>query len=319
MSTLGYIALFGTLWCVLAIVWLAGLGEGKPRWMHWSHALAPIAVILLARLLPAADSLVAPLVAWLTLGAAVWATVSVAWIVSSALRNHGIMDVAYPLAGFVPVFALYRIPGDYSTRRAVIVVLMAIWAARLAMHIGRNHLSRGETQPYAKWRTVFGPRWWWWSYFQIYLLQGTLVWIWLLPAAFALTAPGDAPQPLDVVALVVWAVGFAFQAIGDAQLVRFKRDPANRGRILHTGLWSLTRHPNYFGEAMMWASLAIFALAHPLGLIGAFGALYAVWFMAYGSATPMMERHMLKSRPGFAEYAARVPRFVPRLPMRRDQ
>lgn len=305
--------LLGVLWCVVAIVWLASVGKAKPRWMHWLHAAVPLVALIAYRLMPG-DTLGT----WLVMGAAAWAMVSLAWVAGSALRNHGVMDVAYPLAAFAPILAAYRIHGEWSTRHTVIVLLVALWALRLALHVGVSNLPRGETEPYAKWRVTFGARWWWLSYFHVHMLQGTLIWIWLLPAALAMAAPGGALGVLDGIAIGVWGIGFLFQAAGDAQLRRFKRDPANRGKVMDSGLWSLTRHPNYFGETLMWGALALFALAHPLGIIGMVSVAYVVWFMAFGSATPMLERHMMKTKPGYAEYAARVPRFMPRCGPRRS-
>ena len=143
------------------------------------------------------------------------------------------------------------------------------------------------------------------------MLQGVLCWVWSAVLVFAFAAPNQHFTPLDGVAVAVWLVGFVFQAGGDRQLARFKRDPANKGKLFQGGLWSLTRHPNYFGEAVMWWAYFLFALAHPWGFITIVSPLYATWFMASGSAAPGNERHMRKTRPDYEDYARRVPQFFP--------
>jgi steroid 5-alpha reductase family enzyme len=107
-------------------------------------------------------------------------------------------------------------------------------------------------------------------------------------------------------------VGFVFEAGGDWQLTRFKRHRTDPSQLLNTGLWSLTRHPNYFGQTCMWWGYGVFALAHPWGWLSVFPLAYVTWFMNKGSATSLMERHMIKTKPGYAEYCDNVPAFFPR-------
>ena len=106
--------------------------------------------------------------------------------------------------------------------------------------------------------------------------------------------------------------GFTLQTAADQQLAAFKRNGANRGKLLDTGVWSLVRHPNYLGEALMWWGVCAFALAHPLGALTVFAPLYVTWFMGYASAAPYKERHMARTRPeAWAAYCRRTPRFLP--------
>ena len=223
------------------------------------------------------------------------------------------MDVIYPIVpAAVGAFALSQAPVAPGAHGIVVAVLVAIWAVRLVAHMmfTRGNLA-SEPEPYASLRRKFGARWPVWGFFSVYMLQGVLCWIWSAVLVFALTAPDQHFTSLNLVAVAVWLVGFVFQAGGDRQLARFKRDPANKGKLFQGGLWSLTRHPNYFGEAVMWWGYFLFALAHPWGFITIVSPLYATWFMASGSAAPGNERHMRKTRPDYEDYARRVPQFFP--------
>jgi len=142
--------------------------------------------------------------------------------------------------------------------------------------------------------------------------QGVLVWGWALPLVFALARPAAA-LAWNALGLLALAAGVAFEADADWQLARHRADPARRGTVLQSGLWALSRHPNYFGEALVWWGFFLFALSHPWGWIGIASPLYVTWFMTQGSATRMTDAYLHKHRPDYAAYAARVPAFWPRL------
>ncbi len=306
-------AVAGIAWCLLALIWMRGLGQlTKVHWMHRLHALMPVACMIALAAWPL-DAVWRQLLSdWLFSGLFVIALLTPVWIWTVRVRNSGVMDVVYSLTVLVPVWLeAWRQPALSSTQ-LLMLGLMTLWSARLVRHASQTNLgARGEQQPYASWRAQFGRRWWWWSYFQVFLLQGGIVWVWILPVVLALNAPPAPFSGLDLLATLLWLVGFAFQAGGDWQLARFKADPSNRGRVLQSGLWAWTRHPNYFGESLMWWGLFVFGLAHPLGWLGMIGPLYATWFMSVGSAAAMLDRHMLRTKPDYADYVRRVPGFCP--------
>jgi steroid 5-alpha reductase family enzyme len=186
---------------------------------------------------------------------------------------------------------------------------------RYTLYILWRNLPHGEDPRYARWRQRAGNRFWWWSYFQIFLLQGVIIWFWATPLALGMAAPGPIGFWHTAGALV-WLVGFVFEAGGDWQLTHFKRHRKDPSQLLNTGLWGLTRHPNYFGQTCMWWGYGVFALAHPWGWLSVFPLAYVTWFMNKGSATSLMERHMVKTKPGYAHYCATVPAFFPRLRLR---
>ena len=300
-------------WLLLATIWLLALEKtAKAKWMHRLHALLPAGILAIALVSPAGSGVAQLSLQWLLAGAMMLAILTPVWVLSLVTRNAGTMDVAYSLTASLTALGLVLVDGHYSTRQMLFLLLVVIWSARLVAHASSTNLGQTqEQQPYASWRKNNGQRWWWWSYFQVFLLQGGLIWIWVLPMVMTINAePGPLTRP-DILAIAIWSTGFAFQAGGDWQLKRFKCDRANKGKVLQNGLWSLTRHPNYFGEATMWWGYFVFGLAHPLGWIAIVGPLYVTWFMSKGSAAAMLDRHMLRTKPDYAAYVERVPGFFP--------
>ena len=239
------------------------------------------------------------------------ALLSLVWLISLAKRDAGIMDVAYPMAAAVPVLVLLVLRGSWSSHEVVVAVLVGLWSTRMSLHIGWRNSGHGEDARYAAWRKRFGRQWWWWSYFMVFAMQGVMIWLWSI-GLVAATAVG--PRPLGwqhALALLLFAVGFGFQALGDLQLERFKRQRTDRSKVLDTGVWSLSRHPNYFGESVVWWSFAALGLVHPWGWLALICPLYVTWFMSAGSATPMQERYLQRTKPAYADYRRRVPVFFP--------
>lgn len=296
-------------WTLLAVIWLIfAWREPRGRAWHLVLAVAPLVGFALALAGPAWIVPVASI--WLVIGGGILAAVIVAWVLGTATRNHGMMDIVYPLTALAGALAGAAYVG-FDVWIAAALAPIGVWSLRLAIQT-YGHNSNSEREPYASWRRRFGAKWLWWSFFQVHLLQGVTVWIWCAPIAFAFAAPEPRPLWPLVLGGAIWLVGFALQAVADNQLATFKREAANRGKLLDTGVWAFVRHPNYLGEALMWWGLFAFALGHLLGLLAMFAPIYATWFMGYASAAPFKERHMARTRPeAWAEYCRRTPRFMP--------
>jgi steroid 5-alpha reductase family enzyme len=241
------------------------------------------------------------------------------WLVSVRLRNAGIVDVAWGPAFLVGAAVGLGIGSGLLERRVLVFFLVAVWAIRLAWHIGRRNAGRPEDYRYAAFRERFGPeRYWWFSLFQVFWLQAAFAWIVSLPVTAAMTSPTPASLGiLDALGAVLWVVGFGFEAIGDAQLSAFKADPANRGRVMDRGLWGWTRHPNYFGEAVLWWGIGAIALATEWWWAGLVGPAFITFLLLRVSGVAMLEKTIGSRREGYEEYVRRVPAFFPRPPRRR--
>jgi steroid 5-alpha reductase family enzyme len=252
-------------------------------------------------------------------GAAVTLGLMVAlWLVSLPLRDSSIVDVFWGV-GFVVLAWLYfgLTPEGPVARKLLLSVLVTVWGLRLALHILRRNWGRGEDYRYRRWREEAGDAWWWRSFFKVFLLQGVLLWVISAPLLGAQVAGGpEALGPLDYLAAIVWGVGFVFEAGGDWQLSRFKANPANRGRVLDSGLWRYTRHPNYFGDATQWWGFYLFSLAAGVWWT-VFSPVLMTVLLLRVSGVALLEKDLKDSKPGYREYVESTSAFVPMPPRRR--
>jgi steroid 5-alpha reductase family enzyme len=253
----------------------------------------------------------------LALAAATIAVGAVAlWAVSLAARDASLADRFWG-PGFVVVAALGAAFGAGApARRGLVLLLVAIWGLRLGWHIHRRNRGHGEDPRYAAMRARHGGRFGRVSLVTVFLLQAALLLVVALPLLAAATAAAPAALgALDVAAVAVWLVGFLFEAIGDAQLARFKADPANRGRVMDRGLWRYTRHPNYFGDALLGWGLFLFAAAGGAWWT-AVGPALMTWLLLRVSGVALLEKGLAASKPAYAEYVARTSAFLPWPPRR---
>lgn len=246
---------------------------------------------------------------WLQGLGAVLAALTALWLVSIPLRDVSIVDPAWGLT-FALQGAVWFTLGADGGRAGLALALVWLWALRLGLYLLWRRRGHGEDFRYQEFRRRFGPeRYWWLSLFQVFWLQGglsALVGLTLLGAMM-----GDAPLgALDGLGVAVWAVGFVFEAGGDWQLARFKADPENKGKLLTTGLWRYTRHPNYFGDACQWWGLGLLCVAagRPWAVVG---AALMTWLIVKVSGVALLERSLERVKPGYEDYTARTSAFVP--------
>ena len=247
--------------------------------------------------------------------AAVIALFTTLWLVSLALRNSSIVDIWWGPAILLVGITYFVSDDGVGPRGRVMLALVTIWALRLAAHIGARNIGHGEDFRYAAWRAQNPDTWWLRSYFKVFLLQGVIAWIVALPLYYAITT--DTPVRFttwDQAGALIFAIGFFFEGIGDEQLRRFKADPSNKGRVMNTGLWRYTRHPNYFGEAVLWWGLGLIGTATPGGWIGLVGPAIITFLLIRVSGVAMLEKTLRETKPGYADYIARTPAFFPRVP-----
>ncbi|NWJ74829.1 DUF1295 domain-containing protein [Pseudonocardia sp. ICBG1122] len=243
---------------------------------------------------------------------AVAVLMALAYAIGVRRGRHDGVDVVWGV-GFVWVAFVTAVtataldPTGDGWRRALVVVLVAVWGGRLARHIARRNHGKPEDRRYVdlRERGSIGRR--------VYLTQGTVMWVVSLPVQVAQygTAAAGWLVAVTVLGVLVWAVGFTFESVGDAQLARFTADPANRGEVMDRGLWRFTRHPNYFGDACVWWGLGILALHHPAGLIGLVGVAVITANLMKGTGAALLERDIADRRPGYADYVRRTSGFVP--------
>ncbi len=254
---------------------------------------------------------------YLTLGGVILGLMTLLWLVSLALKDASIVDIFWG-AGFVIVAwaAFLLAPGGWAARKVLLNILVTIWGLRLSLHILTRNWGKGEDFRYKKWREEAGGKWWWQSFFQVFALQGVLMWVISAPLTAAHLGAAANLTWLDFIAVPVWAIGFFFEAAGDWQLARFKANPANKGKVLNTGVWRYTRHPNYFGDATQWWAYYLVALA-----AGAWWTIFSPIIMTTlllrVSGVTLLEKTLKEERPGYQEYVETTSEFIPWFPRKK--
>ena len=235
------------------------------------------------------------------------------------ITDNSIVDVAYGLVSILTCWTAFLFSGGTHPRTLLLLCLVTLWGARLAIHIGlRKSGETGEDFRYRQWRQEWGKTFVWRSFLQIFMLQGAVVYVVILPVLLTIHKPGGELGLLDLAGLMVWLFGFTFETVGDWQLLRFKRDPANRGRIMQSGLWHYSRHPNYFGEAVLWWGPFLITLGTPYGVLALSSPLLIDFLLLKVSGIPMLEAKY-EGNAEFVRYKKRTNAFVPWLPRREGE
>jgi steroid 5-alpha reductase family enzyme len=234
------------------------------------------------------------------------------WLVSLRIRDVSIIDIFWGpgIAGVVDIAAIL---GQASGPRvSAALLLVNLWAVRLALHIFARH--HGEDHRYAAMRRQFGRRWWWWSLVQVFLLQAILIWFIAAPLVAAMLSGRSPPGSLDYLGIGIAMAGLLYEVLADFQLARFRLNPANKDKVMDKGLWGWSRHPNYFGEAMLWWGFFLigFSASHAVWLV--LSPLLVTLLLLKVSGVSLMEDKIEDRRPGYADYKRRVSAFVPMPP-----
>ena len=245
-------------------------------------------------------------------GLAILLMMTILWLVSIATTNVSIVDIFWG-AGYVVASTIYFIfsEGNFN-RQLLILILVSIWGLRLSLYLGWRNIGKGEDYRYQEFRKNYGEKHYWWvSFFQTFLLQGVLMWIISLPVLAAMFYGQETGLGiLDYIAVLIWVIGISFEAGGDIQLARFKKDRANKGKVLDKGFWKYTRHPNYFGDATVWWSYALFSIA-----VGSYwpiiGSLIMTFFLIKVSGVALLEKSLVETKPQYKEYIFKTSAFFP--------
>lgn len=236
------------------------------------------------------------------------------WLLSLRLRDASIVDIFWGM-GFVGIAWIAMRLGDGAPLRKLwMVSLTTLWGVRLSGYLAWRNLGKGEDPRYQAMRKRHGEKWPLRSLLIVFWLQAALIFVISLPLQVAMSVPTPAELGvLDVLGMVLVLAGTACEAIADVQLAAWKRHPEHRGQVMQEGLWRYTRHPNYFGDFLVWWGLFFGALATGSGLWTVLSPLLMSFLLLRVSGVPLLEKSM-NSRPGYAEYVRRTSSFFPRPP-----
>lgn len=231
------------------------------------------------------------------------------FVLAQYKKNNGIIDIAWGLSfnviSITSLFVTYK-----SLRLILISFLVMLWGFRLTYHLFKRNYNKKEDYRYAEmrnnWRKYFYLR----SYFQIYVLQFLLSFIIGIPILIVAFNYQSKINFLDIFGLLIWIIGYLFEVIGDYQLKKFVSDPKNKGHLMKEGLWQYTRHPNYFGESMMWWGIFVISLSSPDGYFGIISPILITVLLIYFTGVPLLEKKY-QNHPEWKEYASNTSKFVP--------
>lgn len=243
------------------------------------------------------------------------------WLISIPLRDVSIIDMSFAVILLTVALVTYGLTEGSAPRKQLIVLLVALWAARITFHLVRRNWGHGEDPRYTKLRSwVADDRAFiWLSLRKVFLLQGIVLWLVSLPIQVGQVY--EAPAGLGIAGkagVLVWLLGFVFEAVADHQLARFRADPANKGRVLNTGLWRYSRHPNYFGELCVWWGLFLIACDAPVGLLTIIGPISYTYLIVNVTGQRTLDKKLARERPGYREYMESTSGMIP-LPPRKTK
>jgi len=236
------------------------------------------------------------------------------WVLSLVKRDVSIVDSLWPLLFLAAAVAYAATTPAPGPRTALVLVLVTVWALRLAVYLTWRNWGEPEDRRYQQIRKGNEPHFALKSLYLIFGLQGALAWIISLPLLAAIGGLRDI-NVLDLAGVALWAVGVAFESVGDWQLARFKGDPANHGRVMDRGLWRYTRHPNYFGDFCVWWGFYLIAAAAG-GWWSVLGPLLMSFLLLRVSGVALLEKDIGARRPAYRAYVARTNAFFPGPPKR---
>lgn len=237
------------------------------------------------------------------------------WAISLTIKDASIVDIFWGIGFAVIALVSFLAASGYPPRKLLITLLAVLWGLRLGAYIFFRNSSKGEDFRYQAMRKRHGARFPLVSLFTVFGLQGLLMWIISMPLQLAqISNEPSRLTILDFAGAAVWLLGFLFESAGDWQLKKFKSDPSNKGKVMDRGLWRYTRHPNYFGDAMLWWGFYLIAAATPEGRWTVFSPVLMTFLLMKVSGVALLEKTLSKTKPEYRDYVRRTNAFFPWFP-----
>ena len=245
----------------------------------------------------------------------IMSAMSILWVISIILKNVSIVDLFWGF-GFVITSTFYFLcTNGNENRKLLILILVACWGLRLSVYLSWRNRGKGEDFRYVQFRQKYGEnRYWWISFFQVFLLQGILMWLISAPLLAAQFYGGNNSLGfMDFLGILLWGTGMLFESGGDIQLARFKAIPENKGKVLDRGFWRYTRHPNYFGDSVVWWGFGLICLSAG-SYLPLLGSLLMTVLIIKVSGVALLEKSLKTAKPEYKEYIRKTSSFLPWFP-----
>ncbi len=232
------------------------------------------------------------------------------YLIAQIIKNNSIVDIGWG-PGFVVISLVMLIyTGHTGLYNLVVFSATTVWAVRLSIHIMKRNLGKPEDFRYANWREEWGKKEPWIAFYKVFMLQGLVMLIISFPVIVSFTSFRENFSTINYLGLAVFLFGLVFETTGDLQLSEFKKKKENKGKIIESGLWKYTRHPNYFGEAVVWWGIYLLCFGQGLEYITIISPITITLLLRYVSGVPMLEEKY-KDREDFRHYARKTPVFIP--------
>lgn len=240
----------------------------------------------------------------------IFISMTIAFCIAHLKKNNGVADIAWG-TGFmlISLFTFFKY-GSYSAQQTIATLLVLIWGTRISGYLALRNWNKQEDSRYAAMRAQWGDQVIIRSFLQIFMLQGAILLIIMAPVIIINCSAWQPWHMINFLGLSLWIIGFLCETIGDYQLHRFLQKTRSQGQIMTQGLWKYTRHPNYFGESMMWWGIWIIALSSPYGVLTIISPLLLTYLLLYVSGIPLAEISF-KNNLAYQEYAQRTSSFIP--------
>ncbi|WP_162463309.1 DUF1295 domain-containing protein [Paenibacillus psychroresistens] len=235
------------------------------------------------------------------------------FLVAQIIKDNSIIDIGWGIGFVIVAFVSFFHSKGYDSRQLLVLIMVVIWGTRLALHLYIRSIGRGEDFRYANFRKDWGKNAFIIAFFRVFMMQGVIMLLLSYPLLRVNAVQSSGLDVWAVIGLVVWCVGFLFQAIGDYQLEHFKKTRTNKDAILKTGLWRFTRHPNYFGEAAMWWGIFLVVLPVHLGWTAVFSALFINLLLLKVSGVPFLDKRYAGNE-AYQTYKQETNLFIPWFP-----
>lgn len=230
------------------------------------------------------------------------------FVISKIVNRNDVVDIAWGLGFVVLGWVLYY--NRPSVQLSLAVILVTIWGVRLSTHLFMRVKSKPEDYRYKKWREEWGSWFTLRSFFQVFILQGICMLLIAAPLIGLSINGQDSLHVINYAGVIVWSIGFFFETMADYELKQFIKNPNNKGKIIQSGLWKYSRHPNYFGEVTQWWGIWLIAFGAPSFLLAVIGPLTITFLILKLSGIPMLEKKY-EGNKEFEAYKQKTSVFFP--------
>ncbi len=232
------------------------------------------------------------------------------FIIAQIKKNNSLVDIAWGLGYVILAWFSFIKNGTFLSRHVLITALVTLWGLRISGYIFIRNFGKEEDPRYTHIKKRWGKYLNLYSFLVVFMLQGFLILVIGYPILVINNSALFCLTPLDYIGTCIWTFGYFFEAIADTQLHNFLKIPSNAGKIMQSGLWKYTRHPNYFGEVVLWWGIWLISLSVPYGTSAIISPLTITYILLYVSGIPMTERQM-KHLENFDEYKNKTSKFIP--------